>query len=128
MGRRYNFKTPAGSSVLTTADGNYFTDILNPSYNDGQVYLEFYNSADDARDKTNAVTPTGGTIIVNATPIGNVYIRDSNSETINAVDVSSPDGTYTPPVISGTAVRARVTLDSITGATHCRIVIDRSES
>tara|TARA_R110002020_G_scaffold475890_1_gene713747 strand:+ start:19371 stop:19757 length:387 start_codon:yes stop_codon:yes gene_type:complete len=128
MGRRYNFKTSAGSSILPVTDGDYFTDTLDPSYNDGQVYLEFFNSSDDARDFTNAVTPTGGTIVVNGSPLGNVFIRDSNSETINATTVSSPDGTYTPPVISGAAVQARVTLASIAGATHCRIVIDRSES
>lgn len=128
MGRRYNFRTAGGSSILPVADGDYFTNLLDPSYNDGQVYLEFYNSSDDARDFTNAVTPTAGTIVINATPLGNVYIRDSDSETITASTVSSPDGTYTPPVIAGSAVRARVTLDSIAGATHCRIVLDRSES
>lgn len=128
MGRRYNFKTSAGSSILPVTDGDYFTDILDPSYNDGQVYLEFFGSADDARDFTNAVTPTGGTIVVNGSPLGNVYIRDSNSETINATTVSAPDGTYTPPIIAGTAVQARVTFSGIAGATHCRIVIDRSES
>ncbi len=128
MGRRYNFKTSSGSSILPIADGDYFTDNLDPSYNDGQVYLEFYDSADDARSVINAVTPTGGTVTINATPLGNVYIRDANIKTINASTVSSPDGTYTPPVISGSAVRARASLSSITGATHCRIVIDRSES
>ena len=128
MGRRYNFKTVAGSSILPIADGNHFTDNMDPSYNDGQVYLEFYNSADDARNVTNAVTPAGGTIIVNATPLGNAYLRDADSVTITATSVSIPDATYTPPVISGAAVKARVTLESITGATHCRIVLDRSES
>ena len=128
MGRRYNFKTVAGSSILPIADGNHFTDNMDPSYNDGQVYLEFYNSADDARDFVNAVTPAGGTIIVNATPLGNAYLRDADSVTITATSVSIPDATYTPPVISGAAVKARVTLESITGATHCRIVLDRSES
>lgn len=128
MGRRYNFKTAAGSSILPVTDGDYFTDTLDPSYNDGQVYVEFFGSADDASNFTNAVTPTGGTLVVNATPLGNVFIRDSNSETINATAVSTPDGTYTPPVISGSAVRARITLSSIAGATHCRVVVDRSES
>lgn len=128
MGRRYNFKTSSGSSILPTTSGDYFTDNLDPSYNDGQVYLEFYGSADDARNLANAVTPTGGTIVVNGSPLGNVFIRDSGSETISASAVSAPNGTYTPPIISGAAVQARVTLSGITGATHCRIVIDRSES
>ena len=128
MARRYNFKTTSGSSVLPTTSGDYFTDALDPSFNDGQVYLEFFNSAGDAGTFTNAVTPTGGTVTVSASPLGNAYLRDANSVIIIASTVSIPSATYTPPVISGAAVRARVTLTGITGATHCRIVIDRSES
>ncbi len=128
MARRYNFKTTAGSSILPVTDGEYFTDNLSPSFNDGQVYLEFFNSSSDAGTFTNAVTPTGGTITVSASPLGNVFLRDADSVTISAPTVAVPDATYTPPVISGAAVRARVNLNGITGATHCRIVIDRSES
>lgn len=128
MARRYNFKTTAGSSVLPVANGEHFTDQMDPSFNDGQVYLEFFNSAADAGNFTNAVTPTAGTVEVSGSPLGNVFIRDADSVTISASTVSVPDGTYTPPVISGAATRARVNLNGIAGATHCRIVIDRSEN
>ena len=128
MARRYNFRTSGGNSILPVTDGDYFTNALDSSYNDGQVYLEFFNNENDARNFTNAVTPTAGTITVSASPLGNAFLRDADSVTISAPAVAIPDATYTPPVISGAAIRARVTLTGITGATHCRIVIDRSES
>lgn len=128
MARRYNFKTTSGSSVLPVTNGDYFTDALDPSFNDGQVYLEFFNSASDAGTFTNAVTPTAGTITVSASPLGNAFLRDAGSVTISAPSVSVPDATYTPPLISGAAVIAKITFAGITGATHCRAVIDRSES
>jgi hypothetical protein len=128
MARRYNFKTTSGSSVLPVTNGDYFTDSLDPSFNDGQVYLEFFNSASDAGTFTNAVTPTSGTITVSASPLGNAFLRDVSGVTISASTVSVPNATYTPPIISGAAVSAKVTLTGIVGATHCRVVIDRSES
>lgn len=128
MTKRYNVKTNAGSSILPVTAGDYFTDLMSPSLSDGEVYVEFFNSAADAGALTNAVTPTGGTITTSASPIGNVFIRDAQETTINASEVSAPDAVYTPPIISGTAVRGKVVFDGITGATHARVIFSRREA
>ncbi len=128
MTKRYNVKTNAGSSILTTVNGEYFTGMMSPSLSDGEVYLEFFANAADAGALTNAITPTAGTITASASPIGNVFIRDAQETTINASEVSSPDAAYTPPIISGTAVRGKVTFAGITGATHARVIFARRES
>lgn len=128
MTKRYNVKTSAGSSILPVTNGEYFTDMMSPSLSDGEVYLEFFNSSTDAGNLTNAVTPTAGTITVAASPIGNVFIRDAQEETIQASSVSVPDADYTPPIISGTAVMGKITFTGITGATHARVIFARRES
>ena len=128
MTKRYNVKTNAGSSILPVANGEYFTNMMGPSQSDGEVYLEFFNTSADAGALTNAVTPTGGTITVSASPMGNVFIRDANETVINAAEVSVPDGGYTPPIISGTAVRGKVAFAGITGATHARVIFSRRDS
>ncbi len=127
MTKRYNVKTNAGSSILTTVNGEYFTGMMSPSLSDGEVYLEFFANAVDAGALTNAITPTGGTITVSASPMGNVFIRDANETIINAAEVSVPDGTYTPPIISGTAVMGKVVFSGITGATHARVIFARRD-
>lgn len=128
MTKRYNVKTNAGSSILPVTAGDYFTDMMSPSLSDGEVYVEFFNNSADAGNLTNAVTPTAGTITVSASPMGNVFIRDAQEETIQANQVSVPDGGYTPPIISGTAVRGKVVFAGITGATHARVIFSRRDS
>lgn len=127
MTKRYNVKTVAGSSILPVANGEYFTDQMSPSQSNGEVYLEFFNTPVDAGNLTNAVTPTAGTIVVSASPMGNVFIRDAQETTVNAIEVSVPDAGYTPPVISGTAVMGKVVFAGITGATHARVIFARRE-
>lgn len=127
MTKRYNVKTTQGSSILPVANGEYFTDQMSPSQSAGEVYLEFFNSSADAGNLTNAVTPTGGTITASGSPIGNIFIRDAQETTINAAEVSSPDAAYTPPLISGVAVRGKVVFAGITGATHARVIFARRE-
>ena len=128
MTKRYNVKTSGGSSILPVANGEHFTDMMGPSQSDGEVYLEFFNTEADAGDLTNAVTPIAGTVTVSASPMGNVFIRDAQETVINAADVSSPDAAYTPPIISGTAVRGKVVLSSISGASFVRIIFARRDS
>lgn len=120
MGIKYELKTSGGNPVIPVSNGDFFTDIMNPEFDDGEFYLEFYNSASNAGNRTNAVTPTAGTITVSASPQGNVFLRDVNEVTITASMVAVPDGTYTPPVIAGKAVQGKMTLAGITGASHMR--------
>ncbi len=128
MARSYNFKTPSGSTVLPTADGEYFTDDLNPSDDDGELYLEFFNSESDASNNINAVTPSAGTITASGSPLGNIFLRDVNSVTVNAADVSSPDASYTPPFFTGRVVKAKIDFSGISGASHCLAVLVRRAS
>lgn len=125
MGIKYEVKTAGGSPVIPVANGEFFTDIMSPEFDDGEFYLEFYNSAVTAGNRTSAVTPTGGTITVAASPQGNVFLRDTNEVTITASQVSVPDGLYTPPVITGQAVQGKMTLAGISGASHVRAAFFR---
>jgi len=116
------FKTESGSRALpVNADGTFETDVIN--YDEGslsEVYFEFYSD----ESLSNPVTPTGGTISVEASPLGNVYLSPAEPTPVNAVDVSSTStATYTPPTIDGLVTKARVIVSGITGASYMRAVL-----
>ena len=121
MGKLYEFKTSAGNTILPVADAEYITDDMSGDYSYGQAYVEFYS---DSSGET-PVTPGAGTLTFYGSPIGNIFIRDDNSDEISASTVSTPNATYTPPQFTGLMVKGKVVLAGITTATHCRISIWR---
>ena len=123
--RQYDFETTTGDVALPVADGSFLTPNMLPEEDQGTLYLEFYNSAADARAQTNAVNPSAGTVTLEASPLGNVFLRDVGSVTVQADTVTQPSGTYTPPFVDGLAIQAKITFASIAGATHCRAVFVR---
>lgn len=120
MGRRFSFRAGAdgtGSTLIPVADGEYFANDIDPVYGRGQCCLAFYNG-------DTQVAPTAGTIRFRAScltrdgePV-NQYLTDSQDSTIQANTVLVGDATYTLAVFNGPAVRAKMTLDGIIGATH----------
>ena len=120
MSRRFFFRTDdgEGTTILPVSDTSFFTQELTIGATDAEVYLEFYN---DAQGQT-PVTPTAGTITVSGSPLGNNYLA-ATGNVIQADQVEAGDSSYTPAVLDGLTVRARITLAGITGATHCRAVL-----
>lgn len=121
MARRFFFRTNngQGSTILPVADGSFFTEDLTIGKTDAEVYLEFYSDA----NATTPVTPTGGEITISARPMENNYLLAGSNATIQAVDVKTPDSTYTPPVIDGLSTKARITFSGITGASYCKAIL-----
>lgn len=119
MSANFYVKSLGGSSVIPTTNGVYYTDPMSAGYSDGKVYVEFFS--DEAGDVP--AVATAGTIAVEASPMGNVYIPAGTGTPISAVAVSA--GTYSPASFSGSAVRGRVTLAGITGAAYAKITFWR---
>lgn len=121
MSRQFSFRTDngSGSTILPVADVSYFTQELTTGATNAEVYFEFYS---DATGETPA-TPTAGTITVSGSPLGNNYLAASSDNVVQATQVEAGDSSYTPPVLDGLTVRARITLSGITGATHMRAVL-----
>lgn len=114
----YPIKTAGGAEVLPTANATLFTDSIPGGHADNwQAYVEFYSDAAG----TVPVTPTAGTVTINATPMGNNYLPSPNSAVINATACSTPSSSYTPPLFTGRVVKGRAVLAGITGAAYCRI-------
>lgn len=106
-----------GSVIIPVSDGDIFTPELDGGeFNYGQVYFEFFSDA----GATIPVTPGAGTIVVQGSPMGNIFLPGADAETVNASDVSSPDATYFPPVFTGGVKRLKMTLSGITVATYMR--------
>lgn len=121
MSRQFSFRTDngTGSTILPVTDTSYFTPELTTGATDAEVYLEFYSDA----DATTTVTPTAGTVTISGSPMGNNYLAASSNNIIQASQVESGDSSYTPAVLDGLTVRARITLAGITGATHMRAIL-----
>lgn len=105
--------------VISTASGTYYTDSMSADWSDCQVFVEFFSDA--AGDVP--ATATAGTITVEASPMGGIYIAAGTGTPISATAVSA--GTYTPARFIGPAVRGRVTLAGITGAAYAKITFWR---
>lgn len=118
MGRRFDFRAGSdgtGSALIPVADGEFFCNDIDPVYERGQCCLAFYNLVNG---QPVLVTPTGGTAQFRASCIRDQFLTDSDNSTIQATAVIAGDATYTPSVFNGPSIRAKVTLDGITGATH----------
>lgn len=113
----------AGSEVLPITNGTYQTDSQDTAQaNNCQVYFQFFSDAAG----TIPVTPTGGTIVVSASPIGSAnFLAPSNSATINATACGTPNSTYTPPYFLGRISVGQVVFSGITGALTARVLFWR---
>ncbi len=121
MSRQFNFRTDngTGTTILPISDTSFFTPELTTGATDAEVYFEFFSDAAG----TTPVTPTAGTITVSGSPLGNNYLAASSNNVIQATQVEAGDSSYTPPVLDGLTVRARIVLDGITGATYMKAVL-----
>lgn len=123
MSKKYRFTTNGeqrGPNALPVADNTYFTDFM--SFSEGvqsTLFLEFFS--DEAMQ--NPVTPTGGTVTVGSSPMGNLFLAPENGATINAVDVSFPDATYTPLIMDDLSEKAKITTSGITGAAFMKAIV-----
>lgn len=110
----------SGGVVLPTSNGSLYTALLDElsanQLTNWQFYIEFFSDVEG----TIPATPSAGTVAVNASPCGNVYLTASNTQTIQANTVIVPDGTYTPPAAEGRIRRGRITFAGITGAAYAR--------
>jgi hypothetical protein len=116
-----SFKNSNGGIALdVTSDGEFLSDLIN--YDQGsycEIYFEFYE--DEALQIP--ASPSAGTIISSATPLGEVFLLAANNSTVSAVDVSYPNATYEPPIIDGLVRRAKVSVSGIVGASYMRAVL-----
>lgn len=107
-------------SLDVSVDAEFLSDLIN--YEQGtycEIYVEFFSD----QGLTIPVTPTAGTINVTASPLGNVFLKPSGSQQIQAVDVAFPDGTYSPIIIDGLITRAKISVTGIAGASYMKAVI-----
>lgn len=114
MGRRFDFRAGSdgtGPALIPVADGDFFCNDIDPVYERGQCCLAFYNNGALA-------TPTGGTVRFRASCIDGQFLTDSTDSTIQADMVAVGNATYTPSVFNGPSIRAKLTLDGVTGVTH----------
>ncbi len=121
MADRNYFKTNDGALALpVNTDGEFLTDLINTEEGSlCDVYIEFY---EDEQLQT-PVTPTGGVISAQGSPMGNVFLPSPTSTTINAADVSVPNASYTPIVFDGLVIKAKISVSGITGANYMKAVL-----
>lgn len=118
MAQRIYFKDSTGSTIIPVADGSFFTDQLKASQDEAEVYFSFYSDA----DATTPVNPTAGTLTVYG-EYEQGFFLEANGGVVQANTVISPISTYTPPVMDGLSLRARVDVSGVTGATHMRALV-----
>lgn len=122
IARKYPFKGADGSEIFAVTDGEYFTETLQEDISEAELYFEFYSDASGAT----VADPTGGTIASAGSPLGGNYLAAGSNSTTQA-SACGVEATYTPPVLDGLTVKGRITLASITGATHMRAVMFKHE-
>lgn len=101
------------------ADGQFFSDDMSASYENAELsYILFYSDAFQ-----NVVVPTSGTVTYEQTSDGAHYreMPDGSFDAANTYDPSR-----TPPNGLGLAIKGRITLSGVTGATHFTACIWRS--
>jgi hypothetical protein len=121
MAMLHKFMTSAGSEVLPTNGGPYYTEDMSADWMRGQIYIEFFS---DAAGTVPAI-PTAGEVVASGTPMGNVYMAPGNVGSVQASNVGG-DPMYEPPEFLGCVIRGRLTFSGITGAPYARAVFWRS--
>ena len=121
MAEAYWFRSGTGrdsTTILPVAgDPTYTITDMDLTYSIGNTVLVFLNAVGDP------VTPTGGTVQFEATPIDGIWLDPPSEATIDATTVvAAADGvaTYTLPSFDGPVSSARMILSSIAGATSVR--------
>lgn len=115
-----------GDYLVPVTDGSYFTESSNKKGDDifmehqtGDFALCFY-----ASDGVTPVTPTGGTITPYMEHIKNVWqapgVGDASIDATSVIAESDGIATYSVPVFLGGAIRGRMDLLGITGATYVK--------
>ena len=93
------------------ANGQFTTEDMSASYENSELsYINFYSD-----EFQTIATPTAGTVRYEQSANG-IHYREMNEGTFNAA--GAYDATRTPPNGLGLAVKGRLTLASVTGATH----------
>lgn len=118
MPASFNVLNSSGGTVLSVANGTFFTGEIAGQYEKFQVFVEFFSNA----ACTVPATPTAGTITVSGTPMGNSYLSAANSVITATAVVTGGLSTYTAPSINGPMRKGRAILAGITGATHAKII------
>ena len=121
MAMPYKFMTAGESEVLPVAGGPYYTDEMSADWTRGSVYVEFFSDAAG----TIPVTPTAGDVIVEASPMGNLFMASGNVSKILAASAGTAP-MYEPPSFDGCAIKGRLTFSGVTGALTCRAIFWRS--
>jgi len=122
MPHRILITTASGDEVLPTADAIFFTpDMSTIDSKRTQVYLEFFTDAEGLQP----TTPTAGTVTVEASPMGAVYLPPPSGGVISAATVSVPTASYTVPLFEGRTASGKVTFAGITGAPYARVMFWR---
>lgn len=98
-----------------TTDGNYSTDKINDQDERFYFSIVFYSDA----DLSQVVTPTAGTISINASETGDQYGEAGVIDATLAGAVS----TYPRINFTGSISSVSVNLDGIVGASHFRFKI-----
>ena len=108
------------SERLPPNDATYLTDEMPEDFQMGALYLAFYNSAGSI------VTPTGGSVVLELSPIDGQWHGLTRNGTINAM-TTGPTATYIVPTFCTLVKWARVRFIGITGADvdHARALIWR---
>ena len=119
--RRFPFKTIDGEvSLPVSSDSEFFTDSKIYKYgNLNEIYFEFFQD----EECLIPVTPTSGIIKSSASPMGDIYLDASSGSSINASDVSYPNGSYTSPIMDGLIEISRVQVEGIQGANYMKAVL-----
>ena len=121
MSSRIFFRTTAGEIALpVSSDDDFFTQKDISSFSDlNEVYFEFFSD----EELTIPVTPSAGSISISSSPMGNIFLSPLENSTINAIDISVPDGSYTPPIFDGLVEKIKISVSGITGATYLKVVV-----
>ena len=92
-------------------DGDFVSEEMSGSYANCQMaYIIFYSD-----EFVTQATPTGGSVTFTLSPDGNNY-RTVDSGTFQA-DQAYAEG-RTPPNANGLAIRGKLNMTGVTGATH----------
>ena len=98
-----------------TADGNYSTDTINDQDERFYFSIVFYSDA----ALTQVVTPTAGTVRVNASETGDQYGEAGVIDATLAGAVS----TYPRINFTGSISSVSINLDSVAGASHFKFKV-----